>query len=72
MAKKEIISITRDTETINVSSEFRHYKYAIQEHAPIKLSNGKWLHTYRVTKYKSFDPYGDGDEEQDAFEREMY
>ena len=49
---------------------FRMYKYAIPEHAPIKLSNGKWLHSYKVTNYDE-DMRGDLDEEQECFEREV-
>ena len=67
----KIISIQRPTQNIDMEKEFRGYKYAIPEHPSIKLSNGNWLHTYRVTKYGQ-GPHGDPDEEQDAFEREMY
>ena len=48
------------------------YKYAIPEHEPIKLSNGLWLHSYRVTKYNDFEPAGDPDIEQESFNNEMY
>lgn len=48
------------------------YKFAIPEHEPIKLSNGKYLRSYRVTKYNDHEPAGDADVEHDAFEREMY
>jgi len=57
---KEIVSIQRKERNLDVNEEFRFYKYAIPEHAPIKLSNGMWLHTYRLTPY---DPDYDIDEE---------
>lgn len=66
-----IVSIQTKSESIDVNQEFRHYKYAIPEHTPIRLSNGMWLHTYRVTKYNDYDPY-DIDVEQDAFYNEIY
>lgn len=66
-----IISIERSTQDIDVANEFRMYKYAVSEHEPIKLSNGNWLHVYRVTNYLS-GAHGDPDEEQSAFEKEMY
>ena len=48
------------------------YKYVVPEHEPIKLSNGLWLHTFRVTSYDDQDPSGDPDVEQEAFDNEMY
>lgn len=67
-----IVSIQRSSADIDVNSEFRNYKYAIPEHEPIKLSNGMWLHTYKVTAYNDHAPAGDEDVEQESFEREMY
>ena len=58
-----------EPETIN--SMFRGYKYAIPEHPPIKLSNGQWLHTYRLTKYNDNNVTGDEDVEQDAYDYEQ-
>jgi hypothetical protein len=67
-----IKTIQTKTATIDVNSLFRNYKYAIQEHAPIRLSNGMWLHTYRLTKYNDSDPHGDQDVERDAFYNEQF
>ena len=69
-----IKTIQTNSPEIDVNVYFRDYKYAIQEHAPIKLSNGNWLHSYRVTKYQNdgMSLHEDMDEEQDAFEREMF
>jgi hypothetical protein len=47
------------------------YKYAISEHPPIKLSDGTWLHSYKVTKYNDSEPAGDPDVEQEVFDNEM-
>ena len=47
------------------------YKYAIAEHQPIKLSNGTYLHSYRVTNYQDREPAGDMDIEQDCYDKEM-
>jgi hypothetical protein len=57
---------------LDVDRVFAHYKYAVPEHDPIKLSNGNYLHVYRVTRYDDFDPQGDSDVEQDFCDREMY
>lgn len=44
------------------------YKYAIKEHEPILLSNGRYLHSYRVTPYSQESAYyGDSCEENQAF-----
>ena len=67
-----IITLRRPSNIIDVEKEFRFYKHAIPEHEPIKLSDGSWLHTYRVTKYNLDYAGGDIDEEQEAFDREMY
>jgi len=67
-----IRTIQSNTECIDVNDVFRNYKYAIPEHAPILLSNGNWLHTYRLTRYNDVCPGGDPDIEQDAYERELY
>lgn len=68
----KIISIQTDSQDIDVETQFRNYKFASPEHEPIKLSNGKWLHSYKVTKYNDHDPHGDQDVEQESFEREIF
>jgi hypothetical protein len=67
----KIITIQRSSPDIDTEKEFRMYKYAIPECEPIKLSNGMYLHVYKVTQYNDQNPAGDEDEEQDAFEREQ-
>lgn len=69
-----ITTIQTKEKDIDVNKVFRQYKYAIQEHPPIKLSNGNYLHTYKLTKYQNdgMSLHEDMDEEQEAFEREMY
>ena len=62
-----IISIQMPNECIDVNGIFKQYKYARQEHCPIKLSNGMWLHTYRITEYEYEDPHGDNDIENDWY-----
>jgi len=55
------------------STEYAQYKFMIPEHKPIKLSNGSYLHTFKVTEYNQEDKiYGDSDEEQECVDREMY
>lgn len=54
-------------EFIDVNGIFKQYKYARQEHYPIRLSNGMWLHTYRITEYDYEDTHGDSDYENDSF-----
>ena len=66
-----IITIQRSSQDIDVNREFAHYKFAIPEHQPIKLSNGLWLHIYKVTKYNESSCFSDLDVAQDSFEREM-
>jgi len=68
---KQFISFQRNSQEVDVNTEFRHYKYAVAEHSPIQLSNGKWLHTYRCTKYDDYSPY-DIDVESETTYREMY
>lgn len=68
----KIISIQRNSQHLDVDREFAHYKFAIPEHEPIKLSNDLWLHSYRVTKYNESPCFADPDTEQDSFENEMY
>jgi hypothetical protein len=68
---KKIISLQLPTDEIDVNREFRYYKYAIPEHEPIELSNGMWLHTYRVTSYDDFDPHGDFNEELQAYNENL-
>ena len=68
----QIISIRRNSQSIDVDKDFANYKYAISEHEPIQLSNGEWLHTYCCTRYNDHDPHGDIDVEQDAFNNELY
>jgi hypothetical protein len=65
--KTRIISVQQPTDAIDVNNVFRVYKYARQEHLPIKLSNGMWLHTYRVTEHDYDNPHGDEDYENDCF-----
>lgn len=62
-----IKTIITKTENIDVNKEFWFYKYAIPEHEPIKLSDGTWLHTYRLTRYD----FEDSDVEQDAVNEEL-
>ena len=50
-----IKSIQTNSEILDVNKVFKHYKYAIPEHEPIKLSNNLWLHTYRLTKHDIWD-----------------
>lgn len=61
---------------LDVNRWFADYKSAIPEHPPIQLSNGLWLHTYRLTPYNwdGGQPYlGECREhEQEAWEREAY
>lgn len=66
-----IISQQFDSEEINVEEVFRHYKFAIAEHPPIKLSTGKWLHSYRVSYYND-QVHGDPETEEEAFNYEIY
>lgn len=54
------------------SRELRNVKRAIAEHEPIKLSNGTWLHSYKITQFEANDAYGDADEEQEAVNRELF
>jgi hypothetical protein len=68
--KQKIITFQWKTETVDLEKDLWTYKYALQEHPPIKLSNGMWLHSYRVTPFSN-DPGGDPDEEQESFEREL-
>ena len=68
----KIISFQHKEQDIDVNDVLRQYKYAIPEHQPIWLSNGSWLHTYKVTDYsRDSYVYGDQDEEQECFEREV-
>lgn len=61
-----IVTIQADSPTIDRERVFRHYKYAIAECAPLKLSTGKYLHVYKVTPYTMEENiYGDSDAEQD-------
>jgi hypothetical protein len=68
----QIISVQTNQRDIDVNKDFAHYKFAIPEHEPIRLSNGTWLHTYRVTKYNDLSPIGDDDVEQRFFDEEMF
>jgi len=62
-----IIQIQRPDKAIDINKEFAYYKYAIPECEPIKLSNGNYLHVYKVTKYsRDSYIYGDIDEEMDT------
>lgn len=54
-------------ECIDVNRTFKHFKYAKQEHYPLMLSNGMWLHTYRVTEHDYEDPHDDSDYENDSY-----
>lgn len=70
MSKIISFQVKNDDQATKLLSQ---YKYAIPEHTPIELSNGLWLHTYKVTRYDDFGhPAGDQDSEQDAVDREMY
>ena len=67
---KRIITFQSSEEVPNLEKYFRHFKFAIPEHPPIKLSNNRFLHSYRVTSYDT-GPYGDEDEEQEVFDQEL-
>ena len=68
-----IKSVQLTERVIDVNDIFSEYKFAIPEHEPIKLSNGLWLHSYKVTPYNDdYMIYGDSGEEQDAMDREMH
>ncbi len=60
---KEVKSFQFPFEKIDVNQVFRFYKYAIPEHSPIKLSNGSWLHTYRLTRYDEIEEIHGSDEQ---------
>lgn len=71
----KIISIEHKDNTLNVNEVFKSCKYAIPECEPIKLSNGNWMHIYKVTPYgrETDENYNDIDEiEEDTFNRELY
>jgi len=70
MKNTKIIDFRTKSEEIDIN--MLPYKYAIPERHPIKLSDGSWLHIYRVTNYNDQNPQGDEDVEQEAFENEMY
>lgn len=72
MSRKKIISIQRLTAEIDINKEFSNYRFALPEHPPIKLSNGKYLHTYRVTEYLDFEPAGDPDTEEEIRNIEIF
>jgi hypothetical protein len=67
---KKIINFQHKDEFFDVNK--LPYKYAIQEHLPLKLSNKMWLHSYRVTNYNDQSQTGDIDVEEDCFNNEMY
>lgn len=67
-----IVNLQLKEQYIDVNKVFAQYKYAIPEHAPIRLSNNMWLHSYKVTKYNDYSPIGDEDIEQDTFDNELY
>lgn len=68
----QVVNIQLKEQYIDVNKVFAQYKYAIAEHEPIRLSNGMYLHSYKVTKYNDHSPAGDIDAEQDAFDNELY
>ena len=68
----QVISIQLKEQFIDVNKVFAQYKYAIAEHQPIRLSNGMYLHSYKVTRYNDHSPIGDIDVENESFENEMY
>lgn len=70
--RARIVSFQRETASIDVNKEFTNYKYAKPEHTPIRLSNGKYLHTYKLTPYNDYSASGDEDIEAEAVERELY
>jgi len=49
--KTRIISIQQPNPVIDIENTFSIYKNAEPEHEPIKLSNGMYLHTYKVTEF---------------------
>ncbi len=69
-----IKTVIHPTQDIDVNRVFSNYKYAIPEFPAKKLSDGTWLHCYKVTKYDNdgMSLHEDLDEEQEAFDREMY
>jgi hypothetical protein len=68
MAK--IITIQTSAKVVDVSGWA--YKYVIRERAPIKLSNGMYLHVFKATEYNNDYAGGDFDEECDAFYNEQF
>jgi hypothetical protein len=66
----KIITVQTSSKDVDVSAW--SYKYVIREHAPIKLSNGMYLHTFRATEYNNNYAGGDSDEEYDAFYNEQF
>jgi len=66
----KIISIQSITSEIDVNKF--PYKYAISEHEPIKLSNGNYLLSFRVTNYNDSEPSGDQDIEENCYYNEIY
>ena len=63
-----IVTIQNKSRIIDKNKEFRHYKHAILEHEPILLSNGMWLHIYKVTEYDNLKNgfLDDIDEEEES------
>ncbi len=67
---RKIITFQAPSEYIDVNA--LPYKYAIEEHMPIKLSNGMYLHSYKVTEYGKDYAGGDFDEECEAYYNERF
>ena len=67
---RKIITINSSSEDVDFSNWA--YKYVIRERAPIKLSNGTYLHIFVVTEYDNDYGGGDSDEEYDAHYNEQF
>jgi len=67
---KKIISINSSSKEVDVSNWA--FKYVRRERAPIKLSNGTYLHIFVVTEYDNDYGGGDFDEECDAYYNEQF
>jgi hypothetical protein len=66
----KIITFQWKTEEFDVNK--MPYKYAIPEHQPIHLSNGMWLHTYKVSMFDDTNPSGDIEIENEIFNQEIH
>lgn len=60
-----------NSQEVDVSKQFGNFKYAVPEHEPIQLTNGMWLHTYRLTRYDDTSAGGDSDVEYDSWKENL-